>query len=390
MIGVDEARDRLFRAAPAPTSETVPLAEGAGRVLAKDVAAKRTQPPFNASAMDGYALSHADILRGPVRVVGEAVAGKAYGRPLGRGEAVRIFTGAPVPEGADTVLIQEDAVVEGTSLTTTASVSLGAHIRRQGLDFEGGAPLLQNGHRLTARDLALLGAGGHAHLTVAARPKVAFLATGDELVPPGTMPGPDQIVASVTPTLSAMVADAGGDSVDLGIVPDRQDAIEAAARDGLRQADLLVTLGGASVGDHDLIRPALEGLGIALDFWRVAVRPGKPLMFAPSPMVLGLPGNPVSSVVCSALFLCPLVLAMQGADDPGPAVLAGTLGAPVGQNGPRRDHMRARIDRDGRIVPFRVQDSSMLSTLAKANVLLVREPHEGPAEAGTPCRYIAL
>ncbi|XWN30582.1 MAG: molybdopterin molybdotransferase MoeA [Devosia sp.] len=390
MIGVDEARERLFRAAPAPARETIPLAEGAGRILAADTAAKRTQPPFNASAMDGYALSHGDIASGAVRVVGEAVAGKAYGHPIGRGEAVRIFTGAPVPEGADTVLIQEDAVVDGTSFTTTASVTAGAHIRRKGLDFEDGAALLGKGHRLRARDLALLGAGGHADLTVTRRPKVAFLATGDELVPPGTIPGPDQIVASVTPTLSAMVADAGGQTMDLGIVPDRQDAIEAAAREGLDQADLLVTLGGASVGDHDLIRPALEGLGIALDFWRVAVRPGKPLMFAPAPMVLGLPGNPVSSVVCSVLFLCPLVLAMQGASNPGPTVLAGTLGAPVGQNGPRRDHMRARIDEDGRIAPFSVQDSSMLSVLAKADCLLVREPRESAAEAGTPCRYISL
>jgi molybdopterin molybdotransferase len=236
--------------------------------------------------------------------------------------------------------------------------------------------------------LALAGAGGHATLTVVRRPRVAFLATGDELVPPGAPAGPDQIVASVTPTLAAMVREAGGETVDLGIVPDDREAIATRAKAALAEADVLVTLGGASVGAHDLVRPALSDLGIELDFWRVAVRPGKPLMFASSPLVLGLPGNPVSGAVCTLLFLVPLVEALQGRT-PGPNPRHGILGAPVKGNGPRRDHMRARIE-EGRLVPFQVQDSSMLSVLAAADALVVREPHAPPAEAGDPCHYLLL
>ncbi|WP_108661650.1 molybdopterin molybdotransferase MoeA [Acuticoccus kandeliae] len=389
MISVDEARARLLAAAPVLETESVPLAEACGRVLRAPVVAERTQPPFSSSAMDGYAVRAAEIAAGPVRVVGQSAAGRRYGAPLGAGEAVRIFTGAPVPDEADSVLIQEDAVVEGDRLSTAERVSPGDNIRRMGLDFAAGETLFPAGTRLQPRHLALAGAGGHATLTVGRRPKIAFLATGDELVPPGSPTGPDQIVASVTPTLAAMVASVGGESIDLGIAPDIQAEIARRAREALDRADILVTLGGASVGDHDLVKPALGDLGIGLDFWRVAVRPGKPLMFASDPLVLGLPGNPVSGVVCAVLFLLPLIEAMQGAASPGPRVETGVLGAAVGQNGPRRDHMRARLD-GGRIIPFDVQDSSMLSILSHADALLVREPHAPPAELGEPCQYIRL
>ncbi|MBJ3776498.1 molybdopterin molybdotransferase MoeA [Acuticoccus mangrovi] len=389
MISVDEARERLFAAAATLPTETVALADAAGRTLAAPLPALRTQPPFAASAMDGYALRAADLADGPLRVVGESVAGRRHDGALGKGEAVRIFTGAPVPDGADTVLIQEDAQRDGDLLTATDTVEVGAHIRPMGLDFQAGGTLLPAGTRLAPRHLALAGAGGHARLEVVRRPRVAFLATGDELVSPGEPTGPDQIVASVTPTLSAMVAAAGAEAIDLGIAPDIRSEIVARARAGLSTADILVTLGGASVGDHDLVRPALADLGIAIDFWRVAIRPGKPLMFASDPLVLGLPGNPVSSVVCALLFLVPLVEALQGVASPGPQPLAGILGADVPQNGPRRDHMRAQVV-DGRINPFEVQDSSMLSILSRAEVLLVRPPGAPPAEAGSPCEYLPL
>jgi molybdopterin molybdotransferase len=387
MISVDEARERLFAAAPRIEVETVPLEAAVGRVAAKPVVAERTQPPFRSSAMDGYAV-HAGEIAGGLEVVGQSAAGRRWDAPLAPGEAIRIFTGAPVPDGADAVLIQEDARIDGRRLFATDIVRPGDNIRAEGLDFRAGDVLVDAGTRLQPRHVALAGAGGHATLEVARRPRVAFLSTGDELVPPGAPTGPDQIVASVTPALAALVARAGGEAVDLGIAPDDLPVIVARAREGLGAADILVTLGGASVGDHDLIRPALEELGVPLDFWRVAIRPGKPLMFAPSPLVLGLPGNPVSGVVCSVVFLIPLVEAMQGAP-PGPELHDGTLAVPVGKNGPRRDHMRAR--RDGnRLTPFPVQDSSMLSVLAAADALLVREPHAPAAEAGEPCRYIPL
>jgi len=388
VIGVDEARARLLAAARRLPAELVPLADAVGRTLAAPVVADRTHPPFSASAMDGYAVCAADMAAGSVRIVGQSAAGRRHPAPLGSGEAVRIFTGAPVPEGADTVLIQEDAEVDGDRLSARDAPAAGAHIRVEGLDFRAGETLFGEGTVLAPRHLALAGAGGHATLTVVRRPRVAFLATGDELVPPGTPPGPDQIVASVTPALAAMVREAGAETLDLGIVPDDRAEIAARARAALDEANVLVTLGGASVGAHDLVRPALSDLGIALDFWRVAVRPGKPLMFASSPLVLGLPGNPVSGAVCTLLFLVPLVEALQGRPA-GPHPRQGVLGAPVARNGPRRDHMRARIEK-GRLVPFQVQDSSMVSVLAAADALIVREPHAPPAEPGEPCHYLLL
>lgn len=389
MIDVDEARARLFSAAPRLESEAVPLAAAVGRVLAADVVARRNQPPFSASAMDGYALRAADLGAGPLEVVGEAVAGQRFGGSVGPRQAVRIFTGAPVPEGADTVLIQEDADVSGTALVAKESVARGANIRVEALDFGQGETLLEAGTVVSPRHLALAASGGHATITVSRRPRVAFLATGDELVAPGEMPGPDGIVASTAPALCAMAAEAGAEAVDLGIAPDDRGEIAQRAKAGLDAADVLVTLGGASVGDHDLVAPALSDLGISLDFWKVAVRPGKPLMFASTPLVMGLPGNPVSGVVCAVVFLLPLLRAMQGAREPGPVVQEGVLGAPLGKTGPRRDHLRARRTDKG-LKAFGVQDSSMLSVLSKADALIVRMPFEEPAPAGSVCRYIAL
>lgn len=388
MISVDEARARLFAAAKRPGCELVSLAEATGRVTATDIVAKRTQPPFAASAMDGYAVRAADTHR-VMRVVGEAAAGRDFAGQLGPAEAVRIFTGAPVPSGADAILIQEDAEADGTRLSATAPVRPGDHIRPHGLDFSTGDVLLTAGTRLASRHVALAGAGGHAAVPVMRRPKVAFLATGDELKAPGEPTGPNDIVASVTPALAALVAAAGGSAIDLGIVPDQQSVIAERARNGLMEADILVTLGGASVGAHDLVRPALADLGVTLDFWRVAVRPGKPLMFASNPLVLGLPGNPVSGQVCTILFLAPLVEAMVGLP-PGPIVRPAVLGADLPQNGSRQDHMRARTYDDGRVVPFPAQDSSMLRVMADADCLIVRPPSAPAVAAGSPCSVIPL
>ncbi|WMS41319.1 molybdopterin molybdotransferase MoeA [Acuticoccus sp. MNP-M23] len=388
MIDVDEARRRLFATARRTAAETVPLSAATGRVLAAPVTALRNQPPFAASAMDGYAVRAAD-LSAPLQVVGEAAAGGRFERPLGQGEAVRIFTGAPVPEGADAVLIQEDVTRTGDTITTTETLSPGANMREAALDFAQGDILLPAGLRLAPRHVALAGAGGHGTVPVQCRPRVAILATGDELVVPGAPLGADSIVASTTPAIAAMVEAAGGVAVDLGIAPDDQAEIARRARAGLDEADILVTLGGASVGDHDLVRPALADLGIALDFWKVAVRPGKPLMFAPEPLVLGLPGNPVSGVVCTILFLVPLVEAMLGIETPGPTLHDGILAAALPKNGPRRDHVRARRTESG-LAAFDRQDSSMLAILSRADALIVRQPHAPAAQPGEPCVYIAL
>ena len=389
MIDVDEARARLFGAARVLPAEEVSLAQASGRVLAEPVTAGRSQPPFAASAMDGYAVRLDDLAAGGLALVGESAAGRRFAGKLGPGEAVRIFTGAPVPDGADAILIQEDARFNGGRLFATDMPARGEYVRPAGLDFAAGDVLLPAGLRLAARHIALAGAAGHGTLKVIHRPRVALLATGDELVAPGEEAGPDQIVASTTAAVAAMIEAAGGEAIDLGIAPDVRDVIAERARQGLEAADILVTLGGASVGDHDLVQPALGDLGISLDFWKVAVRPGKPLMFAADPLVLGLPGNPVSGLVCTMLFLAPLVEAMQGISAPGPVTHEAVLGAPLDRNGPRRDHLRARWQ-DGRLVPFPRQDSSMLGVLAQSDALIVRMPNAEPVPAGETCVYLAL
>ena len=401
LLPVDEALQRLLAGVEPLGSEQVSLAEAVGRVLASDLHARRTQPPFPASAMDGYAVRAEDIATLPayLRPAGESVAGKRFSGTLQPGEAVRIFTGAPLPEGADTILLQEDAIVhEDGRIEATEATARGRHIRKAGLDFSEGEKLLTAGRVLDAAALALAAAANHPVLDVARNPVVAILATGTELVAPGATPGPDQIVASNTYAIMALVQQAGGRSIDLGIVSDDLGALD----DGIRRAresgaDILVTLGGASVGDHDLVKDALGAAGMELDFWKIAMRPGKPLMYGRlgELRVLGLPGNPVSSIVCGHLFLKPLVAALTGQvyeHD----IRSAVLGTPIGANESRRDYVRAVVasaeHHGDQLVatPFPTQDSSMLKTLAEANALIIREPHAPPADAGDPCKVLML
>ena len=401
LLSVEEALRRVLAGVAAPVeAETLDIAECAGRTLAVDLAALRTQPPFAASAMDGYAVRAADAAQAPVtlRLAGASVAGRRFDGVLGPGETVRIFTGAPVPEGADAIVIQEDVDADGERIAVREPARPGRHIRPAGLDFTEGATLLQAGRRLDAGRLALAAAMGHGRLAVRRRPRVAILATGDELVRPGEPAGPDQIVASNPFAIAALVADAGGEPLDLGTARDTFADLErslAKARDS--GADLLVTLGGASVGEHDLVQSALAREGMELGFWRVALRPGKPLMHGRlGPMLLlGLPGNPVSSIVCGILFMVPAVRAMlgdpgAGADPTEPAV----LGADLPANDARQDYLRAtlRAGSDGPPVATAhvVQDSSMLSVLAASDALIVRPPHAKAARAGDPCRVVRL
>jgi len=401
MISVEEALKRVLASDDAPLpEEPVPLAAAFGRVLARDVKALRTQPPFLNSAMDGYAVRAADAASLPasLRVLGEAAAGRAFSGALEPGEAARIFTGAPVPPGADAVVIQEDVKREGDRIALMKPVRAGENLRRVGLDFAEGEILLKEGRRLTPRDVALAAAANQVELPARRRARVAILATGDELAEPGGTIGPAQIVASNNYAVAGVVAQCGGLAIDLGIAVDTLPAIEAAilrAREA--EADVLVTLGGASVGDYDLVQKALLAAGMELGFWRIAMRPGKPLMHGRlGPMkILGLPGNPSSSMVCSILFLRPLLRALHGEKDAGgdPSE-PGRLAADLPANGPRQDYMRAALEPgpDGIALarPAASQDSSLVKTMAHADGLIVRAPHAPPARAGEPCRIIAF
>jgi len=390
----------LAGASPIRERETVPLDRAEGRTLAADVAALRTQPPFPASAMDGFAVRAADIATVPARLalIGTSAAGHAFTGTVGPGQCVRIFTGAPVPAGADAILIQENARAEGNMVEALSPVTAGRFVRQAGLDFREGEVLLRAGRRLGPSAVALAAAMGHATLPVVRRPRVAILATGDELVRPGEPTGPDQIVASNTYAVAAIAERAGAEALDLGIARDDLPALTAAidaARDA--GADVLVTLGGASVGDHDLVQRALAARGWELGFWRIAMRPGKPLMHGRlgAMTVLGLPGNPVSSIVCSLIFLVPLVRALSGDPDAGAvATQPARLGVDLPANDERQDYLRARLSagEDGTLVatPFPRQDSSMLRLMAEAEALVVRAPHAPAARAGDPCRIIRL
>jgi molybdopterin molybdotransferase len=401
LIPVAEALARVLAAAHPPLEEqSVAIQAAIGLTLARDIAALRTQPPFDNSAMDGYALRTSDLGALPAKlgVAGESAAGRAFARALGAGEAVRIFTGAPMPEGADGVLIQELAQRDGDQLIVADKVSPQQNVRAAGLDFLHGENLLEAGRRLTPRDIALAAAGNHASLPVRRKPRVAILATGDELVAPGEAIGKAQIVASNNFAVAGIVAACGGEAIDLGIARDEMRALEGAfgrARDV--KADVLVTIGGASVGDYDLVQKALIGVGLELGFWRIAMRPGKPLMQGRlgDMLVLGLPGNPVSSVVCAILFLAPLLRKLAGdpragADISEPAV----LGTDVAANDFRQDYLRAMLARgaDGALVatPFALQDSSLVKILARADALVIRAPDAPAGKAGDACRAIRL
>jgi molybdopterin molybdotransferase len=401
MLPVDEALKRLLASADKPLpAETVALAQAHGRRLAKDVAAKRTQPPDALSAMDGYAVRAADIASVPAKLtmIGTSSAGHGFDGAITAGQTVRIFTGARVPEGADTVLIQEDTEAAGATITALAVEQLGRNVRRAGLDFSMGDVLLRAGRLMGPAELALAAAMNHATLDVVRRPLVAILATGDELVSPGQEPGPDQIVASNNFAVAAYARQAGADVLDLGIAGDNFASLEAAikrARDA--RADVLVTLGGASVGDHDLVQSALTREGMELGFWRIAMRPGKPFMHGRigDMQIAGLPGNPVSAIVCCILFVLPLIRALTGDASAGrdPSIPA-ILGEDLPANDIRQDYMRARLTPDEHGLPiataFKRQDSSMLGVLAEAQCLIVRPANAPPAKKGEPCRIVPL
>ncbi len=400
-LSVEDARMRILAAIATPRPvEMVALADAHGRTLAQDLPALRTQPPMAVSAMDGYAVRAEDLATLPIqlKLIGASAAGHGFAGIVGAGETVRIFTGAPVPEGADAILIQENAKAEGELIAPQQSLPKGRYVRPAGLDFSQGEVLLPAGTRLGPAEIALAAAMNHAALPVAKKPKIAILATGDELVKPGAPIGPDQIVTSNSFAVACYVAQAGGEALDLGIAGDDFAALESgikAAREA--GADVLVTLGGASVGDHDLVKPALAKEGMELGFWRIAMRPGRPLIHGRlGPMaILGLPGNPVSAIVCALLFLIPLVRALCG--DPKAGVEESELallGAPVRANDSRQDYMRASLVPSATglpvATPFDAQDSSLLRVLAKANCLVLRPPHAPAAEAGAICHVIRL
>jgi molybdopterin molybdotransferase len=378
MITVAEALARVASAFRPLDGETVPIADAAGRVLTDDVIARATQPPQNMSSMDGYAVRKSDAVRGAtLRVIGTSPAGHPFNGIVGAGEAVRIFTGGVVPRGADSIVIQEDTTARGEAVTINEAAKQGRHIRLAGLDFRTGDAIVPKGRRLTARDLSLVAAADLPEVRVVRRPRVAVVATGDELSLPGEPRKPGGIVASSGYGLSAMVAKWGGVALDLGILPDTIDAVGSIAEKS-KGADLVVTIGGASVGDHDLVQSALGPQGFVLDFWKIAMRPGKPLIFGrlgKTPLI-GLPGNPVSTLVCALLFVKPAIAAMLGEDDRMPTLRA-RLAESLPPNDGRQDYIRARLEqRDGDrwVAPFPVQDSSMQSTFAQADALIVRSP----------------
>jgi molybdopterin molybdotransferase len=400
LISVAEALSRVLAAAPRPlAAEAVPIEAALGRTLAEDVHALRTQPPFANSAMDGYALRAADTSPAParLRVIGESAAGRPFVGRVQSGEAVRIFTGAPMPDGADAVVIQENVEREGDSLLLKQSEALGRNIRDIGIDFLADEAMLPAGRRLTPRDLALAAAANHASAAVRRQPRVAILATGDELVRPGAATGPAQIVASNNYAVAGIVAACGGEPVDLGIAADDIGSLERSFRraQGI-EADVLVTLGGASVGDYDLVQRALVGAGLELGFWRIAMRPGKPLMQGKlgAMSVLGLPGNPVSSVVCATLFLAPLLRKLQGDAGAGQDLSEpAALGVDLQANDMRQDYLRATLTRDANAwvaSPFAIQDSSLVKLLARAQCLVIRPPHAPAAKRGAECRILRL
>jgi molybdopterin molybdotransferase len=399
LLPVAEALERvLAQASPLPM-ERVPLADAHGRVLADDVRSLRTQPPADVSAMDGYAVRAEDVASAPtaLMVVGEVAAGKPFAGEVRGGQAVRIFTGGELPAGADTIVIQENTRREGDTVIVVTVPEKGRHIRAAGLDFREKETLLARGHRLNGRDLGLAAAMNHPALPVHRKPRVALLATGDELVMPGRQPGPGQIVYSNGYSVAALARREGAEVSDLGIVGDTLPATIAAIQNArARRADVLVTMGGASVGDYDLVQQALTTEGMDLSFWKIAMRPGRPLMHGRlgTMQVLGLPGNPVSAFVCAFLFLVPLLRVLAGRADVSEGEDHALLGSDLPENDERADYLRARLSRSprGQLVatPFPVQDSSMTRVLAEADCLVVREPLASKALAGSPCVILKL
>ncbi len=387
MISVEEATARIIAAFTPIATDRIPLGHATGRVLAEDAKAKLSQPPFAVSSMDGYALRAADARQAgsELTVIGSAPAGHPFASKVDAGQAVRIFTGGVIPEGADAIVIQEDTTATDSKVTLNIAAVAGRHVRPAGLDFAADALLIAKGKRLSSRDVSLLAAADLSEVSVRRKPRIAFAATGDELSLPGAPRKPGGIVASSGYGLSAMIESWGGTAIDLGIVPDTANAVASIA-ERAAGADLIVTLGGASVGDHDLVQKALGPKGFALDFWKIAMRPGKPLIFGRlgTMPLLGLPGNPVSTLVCALLFLKPAIAAMLGLAVDAEHLTA-RLATDLKENDTRQDYLRARlrtVDGERVVEAFTVQDSSMLSVLALADALIVRAPRAPHANAG--------
>ena len=396
LLSIAEALARVLEHAAPLQAEEVPLSDAAGLVLAYPLKARRTQPPADVSAMDGYAVRAADVASAPARlkIIGEIAAGQPFAQRVGPGEAARIFTGGVVPAGADTIVIQEHTKCEGDHVAVAKPSPKRRHIRVRGLDFTAGDALLAAGHQLTARDLALAAGMNHPLVPVHRRPKIALFATGDELVPPGTEPAPGQIVSSNNYAIGALARAEGADVADLGIVADRLDDTIAAVRRAREGGpDVLVTSGGASVGDYDLVQKAFTAEGMTLSFWRLALRPGRPLMYGRlgATHVLGVPGNPVSAFVCGFLFLVPLIRCLAGRSDLTRPAESALLGCDLPENDERADYLRATLagSPQGPVAtPFPIQDSSMMAPLAKADCLVIREPFEPATKAGSRCAIV--
>ena len=391
LLPVDEALSRVLKGAQKTEPINLPLHEADGYTLAKDITSTRTQPPFATSAMDGYAVRHTDLALGkPLQIIGEAAAGHRFSGTLQAQSAVRIFTGAPLPDGADTILVQEDADREGDTITPREIPKFGLFVRPAGMDFNENEKLIDAGTVLNFQSLSISAAMNHPTLPVHKKPIVGIISNGDELVMPGGAPNEDQIIASNAFGVASLVRAAGGKPLDLGIAHDTTaDILNAFDRAQEAGCDVLVTLGGASVGDHDLIKPALTQKGITLDFWKIAMRPGKPFMFGmlDNMRMLGMPGNPVSSLVCALLFLRPLLLTMQGRN-PAYELDTALVGTPIAKNSMRPAYLRAhaaKVDGKWVVETFADQDSSLLSVLAKSNCLVLRDSYAEPAKVGDTC-----
>jgi len=398
LMPVADAYAAVLKDAAALPEEMVALNDAFHRTLARDIAALRTQPPAAMSAMDGYAVRATDaVLDARLTVIGEVAAGRPFDQSIDAGQAARIFTGGVVPGGADAVVIQEHATRDGDIVIVNEAITPGKNIRPAGIDFREGDVLLPRGSLLSDRALALAAGMNHPQLPVHRRPKVAILATGDELVAPGTTPAPGQIVYSNVFALAALARSEGAEVIDLGVARDTMESTSAGIRRARELgADVLLTTGGASVGDHDLVQAALKAEGVDIAFWKIALRPGKPMMNGRlgAMRVLGLPGNPVSSYICAFLFLVPLIRALSGRTQIDHVFEHAVLGRDLPANDQRQDYLRARLAAGSDGVPVATsvgaQDSSLVANLAAADALIIRPPHSAAAPAGSPCNILRL